>query len=170
MSMEAGPELDALVAAIMGNEGRLSWNVMNADETATAYHGDSKQECEQFLASALSRIPDSWLKDYHVGSWRFYPHYSTDISAAWTVVAKMRELEGDAGCSFELRWNKRGPHTPSWVDDQIHAFFCLGRTCTTAAGHADTAPLAICLAAIDAVEQQNREANHVGDHVYGSAK
>ncbi len=91
MGMEAGPELNALIGEMMGAQPRLSWNVMNPDETATAYHSDSKQECEHFLADTLRRMPDSWLKDYHVGSWKIWPRYSEEISAAWTVVEKMRE-------------------------------------------------------------------------------
>jgi hypothetical protein len=61
------------------------------------------------------------------------PYYSTDIAAAWLVVEKMR------GPDFRL--NKDG----DWV-------CCFGGTITFC-GEGDTAPLAICLAALKAVSE-----------------
>ena len=78
------------------------------------------------------------------------PAYSTEISAAWQAVDAVRKSFGN-GVSFELRWNLRGPHSPSWVDEEVHAFFALCVAPYNAAGHADTAALAICLAALNAV-------------------
>lgn len=141
---EAGPELDALVAEkVMGDEGQLSWNVMNPDESSSAYRGDSKEDCEQFLSRILSSVPDSWIKDYHVGSWRFYPRYSKDIAAAWTVVAKLRERDFlFAAIQFE---------TPSW-EVEFHAKTKALLPGNGIIGHGNTAELAICRAALAVAE------------------
>lgn len=61
------------------------------------------------------------------------PKYSTDISAAWEVVEKLKWAEPEI----------------SWSDEQHcwHAMFRKGRSSGVSSG-ADTAPLAICLAAL----------------------
>lgn len=71
-------------------------------------------------------------------------HYSTEIAEAWKVVEKLiREGQGD----FHIE------HVGS-TDGQHHDW-CAGRFCFDPAekwGYADTAPLAICRAALKACE------------------
>lgn len=89
--LPAGRELNALIAErVMGREPDLMWNVFNPDETATCFHAETKRECEEFLADVLKRYPNSWMKDHHVGAWKRFPRYSTDIVPAWEVVEKLR--------------------------------------------------------------------------------
>lgn len=83
--MPAGREMDALIAENMGFEPRISWEVLNEDETASAYTADRKSEADRFLSEYLEKYPNTWLKDYHVGPWKHYKPYSTDTSAAWGV-------------------------------------------------------------------------------------
>jgi hypothetical protein len=90
-AMPAGREMDEHVAAMLGDEPTLDWNIMNADETSTAFHG-TREECERFLEVTLAAFPSSWLKDYHVGAWRRFRPYSTEISAAWAVVERVKAI------------------------------------------------------------------------------
>jgi len=64
------------------------------------------------------------------------PHYSTQIADAWQVVEKLN-------LPFTLQKNKqfKGGHYASFIVDKRFE-----------AAQADTAPLAICLAALKAVE------------------
>ncbi len=68
------------------------------------------------------------------------PHYSTSIADAWTVIGKMRA----DGYTVDLI-DERNPRI--WccemeTDEELHAHFA----------RADTAPHAICLAALEAVK------------------
>jgi Phage ABA sandwich domain len=81
-------------------------------------------------------------------SWFCLPHYSTDIAAAWQVVEKLREqfpivvLQFEPeGCSVEVNTDKA---TPSYYRIVADVF-------------ADTAPLAICRAALLTVRQENEK-------------
>lgn len=80
--------------------------------------------------------PDSLIELPHQEK---LPHYSTDIAAAWKVVEKF---------SFDLKdWNGCG-------EEDYRGYTCKlydGRTQVEET--ADTAPLAICLAALKAVEK-----------------
>lgn len=77
------------------------------------------------------------------------PRYSTDIAAAWRVVEKMadrlkhyRHSTGDFTCRsfgpgfWEAEWS-------DWFEDRGTVFYT---------AKADTAPLAICLAALEAIK------------------
>jgi hypothetical protein len=66
------------------------------------------------------------------------PFYSTDIAAAWDVVEKMRERRADFYIRFVSTWT---------VEFDSVAGDYNGYT------DGDTAPLAICLAALKAVEK-----------------
>lgn len=84
------------------------------------------------------------------GSWRGpdftpLPQYSTDISAAWEVVEKIIN-HSDYVC-WELSSEWKGDGAKS--DYPFYARFCLGNGDKTAG--ADTAPHAICIAALKVV-------------------
>lgn len=74
------------------------------------------------------------------------PHYSTDIAAAWQVVEKLRqdrlyiEIVSEAEY-FRCEVNHYTPAAYQFKTEQ----------------HADTAPLAICLAALEAVRTDGAE-------------
>lgn len=130
-------ELDAVIGSdVMHIQPEWMWNVVNPEGTATCFSGDSKAECEHWLADTVQRCPDSWLKDYHVDKWARWPRYSTDISAAWQVVEKMR---------------KAGFNVSIWAYDSPYKV----RVTIESSSHgpqfsfkADSAPEAICKAAL----------------------
>lgn len=63
-------------------------------------------------------------------------HYSTDIAAAWEVVEKLRTAKYELLiCTFSGKWSVDVLHTGKSID----------------VANADTAPHAICLAALNAV-------------------
>ena len=130
LALEAGRELDALVAEkVMG----WTWG-----EYSPPVEGPSK----------ILRPPESWAPspDRAPGSevscpgWHFrVPQYSTDIAAAWEVVEKMVPIKYGFNLAIE---SPPGP----WGDWEVH-FYNGG----THLAFADTAPLAICRAALLAV-------------------
>jgi hypothetical protein len=84
----------------------------------------------------------AWLGDSkwsrtHGDPWSFLPHYSTDIADAWAVVEKLRE-----GNDVELKTLYWGKKTDWWV--RLNSGFDVNT-------FAETAPMAICKAAILAV-------------------
>lgn len=138
--MEAGRELDALVAEMVTHEPpRLSWELLSPDGTASAFTGQSPAEVESFQRSILEQIHKSWLKDYHVGSCKHYPRYSTDIAAAWMVVEKMEES------GFGITLHEVIPDSDACV------FLCNFGLNPDDESCELTAPMAICLAALKAV-------------------
>lgn len=115
MGMNAGPELDALIASkVMG------WTTQKA-----------KSDGMEF---------DQWLEPASVGFVVQYrpPNYSTDIAAAWEVVEKLqaRFLRVDVSAI-----NSDGFTVKIWVSEYADHIYAMG----------DTAPLAICLAALKSV-------------------
>lgn len=66
------------------------------------------------------------------------PHYSTDIAAAWTVVERMRD--DSKWNTFKLVWNTDGVRV-SFRDDDNRVW-------------GESAPRAICLAALKAVGEK----------------
>ncbi len=93
------------------------------------------------------------MSPYHVGrklcppgaSWGIgyqVPAYSTDMAAAWLVVERLSSMPG-VFPSIGERIGPMGSHTGVWVCSIFHH----NETGMHAA--ADTAPLAICLAALE---------------------
>lgn len=74
--------------------------------------------------------------------WRETPHFSTDISAAWEVVEMVY-----------AKWNGRVRATILRDDGGCYCkFVALTGHGIVGSAHADTAPLAICLAALESVK------------------
>jgi hypothetical protein len=126
-SMNPGRELDALVAE----------KVMGLTQCAGGMHGDS------FPNSYCYAHPDT----PEMGS-EVYP-YSTDIVAAWEVVEKMwaEHIPRTRYGVYRLQLNRldTGRYVCEFACDPEGDFSTHSR------GEADTAPLAICLAALKAV-------------------
>jgi hypothetical protein len=130
---EAGRELDALVA-----EKVMGWTWWRS--SATGRRGI-------FAPGVIPRGAYEWFKELADGTeelcrdWGAYlPAYSTDIAMAWRVVEKMNRHR------FSIGEFKPGTWKASFSElSPIRPMPCLA----TAA----TAPLAICLAALEAVEE-----------------
>lgn len=69
------------------------------------------------------------------------PHYSADIAAAWEVVKKMGRHE----ISIHMR-------SDSNTDRVTKRYYIMDYTCRALLAEANTAPHAICLAALKAIE------------------
>jgi len=79
-----------------------------------------------------------------------YPHYSTDISAAWQVVEKLAE----AGIYFEIRRRKTGYTAIPFIKREKKRYGQTPYACLDSNKgwvRNKSAPLAICLAALKAV-------------------
>ena len=74
------------------------------------------------------------------------PRFSTDIAAAWTVIER---LCPDHDGEFHLERNVDGHQGTGW---EAHFGYHTGNSCRNVYANADTAPLAICRAALRAVE------------------
>jgi len=117
--MEAGREMDALVAELMG------W------ESQYIEYGGSAGEYVWVL-------PDGkWQHEPDV------PEYSTDIAAAWLVVEKFLPHFRIECFEDSVNTDEKGWHCDIWT--------VRGHAC---AEGCDTAPLAICRAALKAIEEE----------------
>ena len=131
--MEAGRELDALVAEkVMGLEPCDKW--------------------ELFRHGGLSG--PEWIHDVCQEDHTCYPKenpsaYSTDIAAAWKVVERLCELPS-VGIIIKAypKWNEK--HERNFLYEYVATFPDLGLQAV-----ADTAPLAICRAALKAILNGN---------------
>jgi hypothetical protein len=127
--MNAGPQLDLLVA-----EKVMGW-VKETDPN-------------ELKRLEIGLIPDDrrrWLKRPG-GGWRYFaPAYSIDIAAAWQVIEKM--LAMDIGIKVSRMPNNEMWHSTLYVKDEDGKYMA---TCEDRF-EADTAPLAICMAALKAV-------------------
>ena len=133
--MEAGPELDALIAEkVMGLapcthwlEGSGSFSIIHEDECDAPVHG----QCHDAQS-------DRWTHKY-----------SADIKAAWEVVQKLYEKGLIVCITLDRDEQRYGPVECCIEDDKRKK-----RDDTTVAlAHALTAPLAICRAALKVVEE-----------------
>jgi hypothetical protein len=127
--MTGGRELDALVA-----ERVMGLQVQRDQYTAgvKALLGDKRSD-------------DPW--DYYIGDTNDrLPHYSTDISAAWLVVERMRQTHDfELGLLAKFKNGKdlwEAEFTDCATDEAYKSYLA----------EADTAPLAICLAALAALQ------------------
>jgi Phage ABA sandwich domain len=87
MEWEEEKALNERVAReIMNPQPRVTWAILNSDETATMISFDRESEARKWFDEHVYA-----QKDSHVGSWQHWPPYSSDISAAMEVVEKMWE-------------------------------------------------------------------------------
>ena len=134
--MKAGRELDALIA-----EKVMGWKYHDW-KTSTAF--EYTKYC--FICGCTKRLHAPVAIDDFCGTKETPPHYSTQIADAWLVVEKLLEM----GAWFSLSKNH---HNFTWdcrgiinerKDDEVRFI-----------DHADTAPLAICLAALKTKENDD---------------
>lgn len=128
-----GRELDSLVAEkVMG----FRWWRSSQTGRRAIFPDDKVQPWFKEVASG----DESFCSDH---DWAV-PHYSTDIAAAWTVVKKL----GDDGWSMNLEWKGSDRSYANTAEVSFSRSF-------VAHAVADTAPLAICLAAIRAIAKKS---------------
>jgi hypothetical protein len=121
----------------MGCGPRLTWEILSADETGTAISFERERDAREWFSS------HTYLHDqYHVGTWKHWPSYSTDIAAAMQVVERFTE------------WTmfKTSADDPLAYDVQVTRDDSRVFTGTSSA-----LPEAICRAALAAVEAQERQ-------------
>ena len=120
--LPAGRELDALVA-----EKVMGWTFQTFPEGA----------CPEVRHwHRTSPIPEERSPEWAASFIGACPRFSTDLAAAWTVVEKLR------GCD---QWPEIGATGRSWYCEFE------GEPGVIVEGFGDTAPLAICRAALEAV-------------------
>lgn len=120
IGMKAGRELDALIA-----EKVMDWNWVNVFSNALMIVppiGDKLRHTHKYVDKG---IPDNM------------PHYSTNIADAWRVVEKLQENDWEV--IIETRSNETEVKAKGRMGGWIDMY-----------GIAETAPLAICLAALKA--------------------
>jgi hypothetical protein len=153
--LEAGRELDALVAE----------KVMGLGVSAGVWT-DTKKNDYGLTETAWTRTVGVLDSDKHgvgyhhevVTTYEAVNHYSTDIAAAWEVVDAIC-IPAPEGCwtgpTFQLNHDKSEPEATQWqaifsnLDSLDGVKSWSGEQFTDV--HADTAPLAICRAALLAV-------------------
>ena len=142
LNMPAGRQLDALIA-----EKVMGWEAIRVD-----YFGEDssprQNELEEWMAkNELDSIGDYFIdvdKNFWVEDNDWQP--STDIHAAWEVVEKMRNNKYEPCVNGEC-WTPIEHRMGLWQAD-----FQNGGPCHSA--RADTAPLAICRAALLAAMEE----------------
>jgi len=146
--MNAGRELDALVAERVMGWARSGGN----DHTSPAHKvrtiiEDGERWEEAYLdydsKGPHDRLTDPEGHDIYLCGCReregLLPYYSTDIETAWEVAAEM----GRRGLWLTLQ--------SDWHFGQFNAVLRRGKDYVAQSDMVDTAPLAICLAALRAV-------------------
>lgn len=125
---EAGPELDAEIAEKVMGYFWLPWRD-GFDRDDGCYRRDGKWLCDGIWA------PHGPPGPYHGP----IPQFSTEVSAAWSVVEKMQAERGFYTCIQWSQLPKRHQHRGWRAEFGIYG------------EDASTAPLAICLAALRAL-------------------
>lgn len=134
--MEAGRELDALIA-----EKVMGWKRMSYMEAEPGCKYPSPERITGYWHSLdlkeQRRAED--CDDYYSPEDAWSP--STDIASAWEVVEKMGRHE----ISIHMR-------SDSNTDCVTKRYYLMDYTCRALLAEAETAPHAICLAALKAIE------------------
>lgn len=127
--MKPGRELDALVA-----EKVMGWNRDHEKRKLSYYYGD-----DLYAQDLITKLTDVEI-----------PSYSTDIAAAWEVVERFQEehgllmfLRANPNGTYEISLECNGVCRDDWKDAACEFY--------GSSSGLDSAPHAICLAALKAV-------------------
>lgn len=132
--MNAGPDLDALIA-----EKIFGWSEI---QSVKAIHGN------QYQGYDPNDVP-SQFTGYRPK--RVVPQYSTDIAAAWKVVEKLNLFE-EYSLSKSIVGQFPGENGKWKIETyELDSMGSLGEMSHFTFAEAETAPLAICLAALKAI-------------------
>jgi hypothetical protein len=108
-------------------------------------------ELDALIAEKVMGLNGAAHDGPYLGDGPALEHYSTEIAAAWQVVEKMRGRNDIQGM----------PIKEISVTQTASQYHCIIESYGTFSGYADTAPLAICYAALKAVgynvESTNQE-------------
>lgn len=155
--IEDGRETDALVARVV-----FGWRPLYAQDKRV-------RELWPPTVDPFSPKPD-WSQCAEPPDWGIVPYYSTSISDAWRIVTKMSaRMESDADFTWE------GPLYKPTHRESDDALFPPGASCWYVSFQtrgveerrivcAATAPLAVCIAALQIIEDEeniNRDLNFV---------
>lgn len=153
-TMAAGRELDALVA-----ERVMGWVWAQDDPAAysTMFRPGHRYivppDVFEFSRGTLPADTALPLAKEWYGN---VPRYSTDLAAAWLVVEHLKRKDRRGHENFWLAWDNYGTEVPQgpaqWVEPQELAWICSFDRNAGQWATADTAPLAICRAALLAVK------------------
>lgn len=139
---DAGPELDLQVMSSVFGRRILTYEEMR-DEAVRVW--DTQPRCVHF--NSLGGFNGARIAGGVVCA-QFAPRYSTDIAAAWTILEPLER--GSPRRYAEV--TRRGYHTREGVVDGWSCQFRdIDEPWNWAYVEAQTAPLAICLAALKAV-------------------
>lgn len=83
-------KIDAVIGEAFGFLPRVSWEILNADEDATHISFDRRSSADDWFERHMREYPD-YFKDYHVGSWKHWPQFSTDPAASKLLRDKLAE-------------------------------------------------------------------------------
>ena len=150
MKMTAGRQLDQLIAEKIGAEPILLWNVLDPEEKTSCYAGyDDRGACVRWLADHTKDYPNSQFAGYHVGAWKKYPRYSTEIADAMLLQAEMQKR----GFWLKLTspWEPNRPNCVLWNAGFTEHGFTGWNGRPDHRGQGETAALAISLAALEAL-------------------
>jgi hypothetical protein len=88
LKMSPGKDLDKLLSKLMAIEPLVSHECLSPDGKSTCFSGGSKREVEEWRDDLLKRLPDSWVKEYHFGTWQYYPQ----LSSLWQEMKRVLDL------------------------------------------------------------------------------
>lgn len=138
MAMPAGRELDALVAQLMG------WRWWHKEDYALLVNGEDNWPANTHFSLQEGKGQATGLDTGNV------PHYSTDISAAWQVIERLKERGHTVAIAVGRTqlWHDHTQEIAVGVDLEISGYD--GSLEAGIVMQADTLPLAICRAALAA--------------------
>lgn len=159
--MKPGPELDALIAEkVMG----WMWCRINTEAYPASFVVQEPYRGRRFLV-AREHVTDDSTSGYARATGaepvvpteaHVVPHYSTDIKEAWRVVRRIADSGTNTKRDFVLHF-----HPANEVDEEEGWQAEFVESCNDAMGsgcaEGDTAPHAICLAALRAMNVEVAE-------------
>lgn len=154
-ALPEGSELDAMISEILGVPAIITWHILNADEGSSFGEFETRMKADKFLDDTLRDYPDGLLKNGHVGRWLHYPPYSSNWEKAMAVQDEMHKrgfwmylrssFGADGTQHHDGWWCGFTPHlTTGWNGRPDNAT------------NAETGPLAICRAALKAINAPDK--------------
>jgi hypothetical protein len=141
-ALPAGPEFDELLGVGLGIVPSEKWHIVDKTDGGSYIKFNTQQEATSYHAKAQVEYPIGLLANGVVVLIRRWPAFSADIAAAWQVVER---LTAD-GWGHKHHVLSAAAEQPGWQWTFMRPGGGLGAG--IAGAEADTAPLAICRAAL----------------------